>query len=286
MLTTPQHHIWRCSASALHLSALDHFKMRRLVTFAGAIFCAASSLAACPPSVWVSTDGNDANPGTEQSPYRTVERGWADVVAGSASVVEVRTGDYALSKTLELPSGGGTAACPVGIHAADPPPARTVISGGIALPPSTWGPPPPGAPPGAVAIDLAAAGVTVVGTTGCVQGLNGNAVFHPDRAVSAGVELFTTGPSESALVLARYPAATSPMQPIGEIFTTIPGVRADGAVLLPPDVTARLPSWAAQLAAPEPGFSSHGLWVYQWADATFPVSFDVAVSRCSAAAAG
>ena len=233
---------------------------------------------ACPPSVWVATNGSDLNDGSLTSPYRTVQRGWEDVVAGRASTVEIRAGDYSLTATLELPAGGGDAECPIGIHAFDQPPARTVISGGILLASSTWGPPPPGAPSGAVAVNLTAAGVVVSGTTGCVQGLNGNGVFHPDRVVSAGVELFNAGLNESALVLARYPAATSPMEPIGSIFTTIPGVRkTDGAVLLPPDVLSRLSSWSSQLATSDPGVSAHGLWTYQWADSTFPVTFDVEV---------
>src|SRR5262245_18529806 len=85
------------------------------VALAAVLFGLATSNAASAATYYVATWGNDANPGTQAQPFRTIDRGV--VVAQSGDVVLVNNGTYTpgtlnfQGKNFTLRSLGGSTNC-------------------------------------------------------------------------------------------------------------------------------------------------------------------------------
>jgi hypothetical protein len=238
-----------------------------------------SSGAACVQR-YVSPTGNDANAGTLQAPFRTIQRGVADLAAGNASTLNLLAGTYFLSSTVDMSGfglGPDSLACPPTI-AAYPPGAAVTVSGGMPIPPSAFAPYTGGggAGAGALAADLSALGVPVAPEQ-CSGSLNGDGHFYPARAVQSGMQLYDLA-SDAPMTPASFPPSVPVNSPYTSIFLAAPWVDRHGgpggnlaAIGFGPNVSARIAAWAPQLATPSPDVWAHGNWQAAWADATYSV---------------
>lgn len=104
--------------------------------------CASAPAEARAAQSFVATNGNDANPGTLEKPFATLQRAQqaARQAAGREAVtVLVRAGTYYLPETLVLTAeDSGTKTAPVVYHAYEK--EQVVISGGVRLKDLKWEP--------------------------------------------------------------------------------------------------------------------------------------------------
>lgn len=120
------------------------FSRDRLKDFYDNYFCEQKDLLAeahltapCPPSFWVSTQGNDANPGTEEAPFLTLQRARDAVRALSADsfqyqdvYVYIKEGTYRLEQPFTLTADDSGKNGHNVVYSAAPG-AHPVLSGGV-----------------------------------------------------------------------------------------------------------------------------------------------------------
>ncbi len=133
-----------CFFSVVSNAKENPFSLDRLKEFYNGFFCEqkqelflADLTAPCPRSFWVSTQGSDSNPGTEQAPFRTLQRARDAVRALGAEwfeyddvVVYIEEGTYRLEQPLEL-SGMDSGRNNHDVVYSASPGAHPVISGAI-----------------------------------------------------------------------------------------------------------------------------------------------------------
>ena len=216
---------------------------------------------------YVSTTGNDADPGTRAKPFATLERARDEVrkldksqTADRPITIEIAGGIYELARPFELTAAdSGGARCPVEYRARKGEEVRIV--GGRVV--TGWEPVgdaallerlAPSARGEVHQADLGTLGITDL------QGINSPRTYQSDP----GLELFF---QDEPMILARYPnqgymhiveALDEDGNPGEEIVTT-----ADGRFVCDDPRPAR---WVA-----EKEVWLHGFWVWDWADLRIPL---------------
>jgi len=250
--------------------------MKKLATIvaAGAVVMACHAAAAA--TFTVATQGNDANPGTGDRPFATLQRARdairqrkaAGPLPAGGITVEIRGGTYELSRPLELAAqDSGTDAAPIVYRARKGETVRLV--GGREV--TGWKPladpavlkrlPEPAR--GQVwQAELKPLGITDL------EGINKAGTYQSDP----GLEVFF---QDKPMTLARYPNSG---------YMHIAGVVDAGGVVKKGQVTApegkfvcddpRLARWAD-----EKDVWLHGFWVWDWADVRIPLGSVDAAAR-------
>jgi hypothetical protein len=219
-------------------------------------------------TLFVAGHGSDANPGTEEKPFATLERARDEIRQRKAAgplpaggiTVEVRGGVYELPRPLELTDqDSGTENAPIVYRARQGEVVK--ITGGRAV--SGWKPVSdsavlqrldPAARDKVFQADLKALGITDL------EGIGNARTYQSDP----GLELFF---QDQPMTLARYPNSgylriadvfdASGIAPSGQANT------AEGRFACSDPRPAR---WAG-----EKGIWLHGFWFYDWADLRLPL---------------
>lgn len=230
--------------------------------------------------MYVSTDGNDANPGTKARPFATLERA-RDAIRGMRTggappaggvTVWIRGGTYELGRTLSLDAAdGGAPEAPIEYRSCEGEAVR--LSGGRGV--TGWRPVTepevlarmdPEARSHVLQADLRALGVTDFGSVECASNW---------AESSPGMELFF---ADAPTTPARWPNAGEPYARIAGFpdgaspyvlrDRPVPDSSAEGRFLYDGDRPER---WIA-----EKDVILHGFWFFDWADQRLKIdSIDV-----------
>ena len=219
-------------------------------------------------TLFVATNGNDTNPGTEERPFKSLERARDEIrhikAAGPLPVggvtVEVRGGVYELARPVELnEKDSGTDNAPI-VYRARRGEVVKIVSGRSV---TGWQPVTapavlnrfePAAQGKVFQADLKALGITDL------QGIGNAGVYQSDP----GLELFF---QDRPMTLARYP--NSGYLHIADVLDTNGIVKSgqartpEGRFVCDDPRTAR---WVQ-----EKGIWLHGFWVWDWADQRIPL---------------
>jgi hypothetical protein len=250
--------------------------MNRLATMMTTAALALACHAAAAATLYVAPNGNDANPGTEDRPFATLQRARDEIrrlkvggpLPAGGITVELRGGVYELPQPLELTAqDSGTPEAPIVYRARK---GETVsIAGSRAV--TGWKKVADAAALGRLAepargqvwqADLKALGITDL------EGINNAGVYRSDP----GLELFF---QDKPMTLARYP--NSGYMHIAAALGA-DGKPAAGIVTTPESKFVcddpRPARWAG-----EKGIWLHGFWVYDWADLRIPLGRVDAAAR-------
>jgi hypothetical protein len=219
-------------------------------------------------TLFVASDGSDANPGTEEKPFATLERARDEIRQRKAAgplpaggiTVDVRGGVYELPRPLELTDqDSGTENAPIVYRARQGEVVK--ITGGRAV--SGWKPVTdsavlqrldPAAADKVFQADLQTLGITDW------EGIGNARTYQSDP----GLELFF---QDQPMTLARYP--NTGYLRIADVFDAN-GVAASGRANTAEGRFVcddpRPARWAG-----EKGIWLHGFWVYDWADLRLPL---------------
>lgn len=255
--------------------------MSRLAATVAAGALALACQGALAATLFVATDGNDANPGTESQPFATLERARDEIRLRKAGgplpageiIVELRGGVYERSRPFELTdkdSGVGNA--PVVYRARNGEVVRLV--GGRVV--TGWKPVAdpavlkrmdPSAHGKVFQADLKRLGITDL------QGIGEAGTYRSDP----GLEVFFR---EQPMTLARYP--NSGYMHIADVFDDHGIAKSGRAHTREGRFVCHDPRPARWVG--EKGIWLHGFWVYDWADLRIPLgAVDAAADTISLA---
>lgn len=244
-----------------------------------------------PCKLYVATDGNDANDGSEGAPFATLDAAIAavrgiDKSAYTSITVYVAPGDYRVNQLSFLAADSGTENCIVTYRAEKR--GTAVLNGGVSIPYASFSPVtddeilsrlPESVRDSVRCFDLTTLGLTAAdwGKLHAIGSYNTAAYYDGDYVGDSGCEIFF---NDTRMTLARYPNgkdlqtgkpaavgynASNPdfescRNPQGDTFT------------LDKTLTERVASWKTL-----DGVWMYGFWMYDWADASTPIeSFDPA----------
>jgi len=239
---------------------------RSMILIAGILILACRGALAA--TLFVAGNGSDANPGTEEKPFATLERARDEIrkikaggpLPAGGITVEVRGGTYELARPLELSDpDSGTENAPI-VYRARPGEVVKIAGGRVVTGWQSVSDPAvlkrldPAARGRVFQADLKALGITDL------QGINGARTYQSDP----GLELFF---QDQPMTLARYPntgymrmasvldADGKPQK--GDVTT------AEGKFVCDDPRPAR---WSG-----EKDIWLHGFWVWDWADLRIPL---------------
>lgn len=242
--------------------------MKRLAVILAAACVALGCRAASAATIYVAANGNDANPGTKDRPFATLQRARDEIRQRKAAgplpaggiTVELRSGVYEMPQPLELTTqDGGTAQSPIVYRASQGETARLVggrvVSGWkLASDPAVLQRLPAPARGQVWQADLKALGVTDlegIGRAGSYQSDPGLEVFFQDKPMT----------------LARYP--NSGYLKIAAALDA-EGKPKKGIVSAPQTRFVCDDPGPARWTS-EKGIWLHGFWVWDWADLRIPL---------------